>query len=115
MNSNHVWLVAGRRSANVRPMEHEGDYEDGDTLISVTNGIGGVNVRLLPVANDAGTPALKARDGDTLAAWLREGADELAKAHAILDVAGVPRSLPGREPVECTLAARCALLASIDR
>jgi hypothetical protein len=48
------------------------------------------------------------RDGDKMAAWLREAADELDKAHAILDVEGVPRSLPSSE-VECTLAARIAL------
>lgn len=48
-------------------------------------------------------------DGDKLAAWLREGADEIDKAHAVLDVAGVPRSIPGSD-VECTLAARIALI-----
>jgi hypothetical protein len=48
------------------------------------------------------------RDGDKLIAWLREGADELEKAHAVLDLADVPRSLPGSD-VECTLAARIAL------
>lgn len=52
------------------------------------------------------------RDGDTLVAWLREAADELEKAHAILDHYGVPRSVPGTEPAECTLAARIALLHS---
>jgi hypothetical protein len=50
------------------------------------------------------------RDGDKLAAWLREAADELDKAHALLDDLGVPRSTPGSD-VECTLAARIALLA----
>lgn len=49
------------------------------------------------------------RDGDTLVAWVREAADEIEKAHAFLDDCGVPRSLPGTE-VECTLAARIALL-----
>jgi hypothetical protein len=51
------------------------------------------------------------RDGDKLVAWLREAADELEKAHAFLDHLGVPRSIPGNEPVECTLAARISLLA----
>jgi hypothetical protein len=53
------------------------------------------------------------RDGDTLVAWVREAADELEKAHAILDVHGVPRGLPvemgGDGKTECTLAARIAL------
>jgi hypothetical protein len=48
------------------------------------------------------------RDGDKLTAWLREAADEIDKAHAILDEAGMPRRLPGSD-VECTLAARIAL------
>lgn len=109
MNHNEIWLVADRRAANVRAMEHEGDYADGDTLIHVSNGIGGVNVRLLPVKDQEDTPRLPARDGDKLIAWLREGADELEHAHRILDEAGVPRSLPGVEDVECTLAARIAL------
>lgn len=46
-------------------------------------------------------------DAEKLVAWLREGADELEKAHAVLDDEGVPRSLPGSD-VECTLAARIA-------
>lgn len=48
-------------------------------------------------------------DGDTLVAWLREAADELEKAHAILDGYGVPRTLNQDDGVECTLAARIAL------
>jgi hypothetical protein len=51
------------------------------------------------------------RDGDKITAWLREAADELDKAHAILDAHDVPRSLPGTG-VECTLAARIALALS---
>lgn len=54
------------------------------------------------------------RDGDTLIAWLREGADELEKAHAFLDHLEVPRSIPGNGPTECTLAARIALLAEVE-
>lgn len=50
------------------------------------------------------------RDGETLVAWLREGADELEKAHRLLDDLLIPRSLPGTK-VECTLTARIALLA----
>jgi hypothetical protein len=50
------------------------------------------------------------RDGDILAAWLREAADEIDKAHAYLDAIGVPRRVPGSAN-ECTLAARIALLA----
>ena len=48
------------------------------------------------------------RDGDKLVAWLREGADELEKAHRTLDNYGVPRSRPGSD-CECTLAARISL------
>jgi hypothetical protein len=48
------------------------------------------------------------RDGDVFIAWVREAADELEKAHAILDEAGAPRSIPGSD-TECTLAARIAL------
>lgn len=55
-----------------------------------------------------------ARDGDTLTAWLREAADEIDKAHAILDALGTPRSLPGSD-VECSLAARVALLAEMGQ
>lgn len=51
------------------------------------------------------------RDGHTLAACLRQGADELEKAHAVLDTHGVPRSIPGSNS-ECTLAARIALALS---
>lgn len=53
------------------------------------------------------------RDGDKLTAWLREGADEIDKAHAYLDAVGVPRALSpehgGDGTTECTLAARIAL------
>jgi len=47
-------------------------------------------------------------DAERLVAWIREGADELEKAHAILDGAGIPRSTSAA--AECTLAARIALL-----
>lgn len=47
-------------------------------------------------------------DAETLIDWLREGADELEKAHVILDQDEVPRSLPGSD-VACTLAARIAM------
>jgi hypothetical protein len=50
------------------------------------------------------------RDAEKLVAWLREAADELEKAHRILDAEDVPRSLPDSD-AECTLAARIALLA----
>ena len=53
------------------------------------------------------TPSAMA-DGDKMAAWLREAADELDKAHAYLDANEVPRSLSG-DGVECTLAARIAM------
>lgn len=49
------------------------------------------------------------KDAERLIAYVREAADELEKAHQVLDHAGVPRSIPGREPVECTLAARIAV------
>lgn len=39
-----------------------------------------------------------------------EMTDEIDKAHAFLDHLEIPRSVPGNEPVECTLAARIALL-----
>ena len=47
------------------------------------------------------------RDAEKMVGWLREAADELEKAHGILDDAGVPRSITD---VDCTLAARIALL-----
>lgn len=48
-------------------------------------------------------------DAERLVGWLREGADEIENAHALLDAYGVPRFVPGREPtVPCTLAARIA-------
>ncbi len=53
-------------------------------------------------------------DGDKLVAWLREGADELEKAHRLLDAYSVPRCLPGTE-VECTLAARIALAFGFEK
>jgi hypothetical protein len=57
-------------------------------------------------------------DGDKMSAWLREAADELDKAHAILDAYGVPRSLPrslgGDGETECTLAARIAVALTGD-
>jgi predicted subunit of tRNA(5-methylaminomethyl-2-thiouridylate) methyltransferase len=40
------------------------------------------------------------RDGDKLTAWLREAADEIDKAHAVLDQAKVPRSISD-DGVEC--------------
>lgn len=52
------------------------------------------------------------KDAEKLVAWLREGADELEKAHLILDDAGVPRKLVGNDPndpTECTLAARISM------
>ena len=49
------------------------------------------------------------RDAEKLVAWVREAADELEKAHAFLDAHDVPRSVPGHEPTECTLAARIAV------
>ena len=48
------------------------------------------------------------RDGDKLVAWLREAADELEKAHHILDDHGIPRSV--HSDAECTLAGRIALV-----
>lgn len=48
------------------------------------------------------------RDGDKMASWLREAADELDKAHGLLDALNVPRGLPGSD-VECTLAARIGM------
>lgn len=48
------------------------------------------------------------RDGDVLVAWVREAADELEKAHGILDAYSVPRAIGG-DGVQCTLAARIAL------
>lgn len=44
-------------------------------------------------------------DSDKLTAWMREAADEIDKAHLILDSHDVPRSLTNDE-VEMTLAAR---------
>lgn len=32
---NGIWLVADFKNGVVRTMEHEGDYEDGDTLVYV--------------------------------------------------------------------------------
>ena len=52
-------------------------------------------------------------DGDKLVAWLREAADELENAHALLDAYKTPRKLPaglgGDGTTECTLAARISL------
>lgn len=57
------------------------------------------------------------RDGDKLAAWLREAADEIDKAHAILDAHDIPRGLPrnlgGDGKTECTLAARIAMAIGV--
>lgn len=47
-------------------------------------------------------------DAEKLVSWLREGADELEKAHALLDAEGVPRTLIEGDPTEMTLAARIA-------
>ena len=44
-------------------------------------------------------------DSDKLTAWMREAADEIDKAHVILDNYEVPRSLTN-DGVEMTLAAR---------
>jgi hypothetical protein len=51
------------------------------------------------------------RDAEKLIAWLREAADELEKAHAYLDAINAPRRVPGSD-VDCTLAARIALLVA---
>jgi hypothetical protein len=48
-------------------------------------------------------------DAEKLIAWIREAANELEKAHRILDEMAVPRRIPGSD-VECTLAARIVLL-----
>lgn len=52
------------------------------------------------------------RDAEKMVAWVREAADELEKAHRILDDEGVPRerTTPGAlvETVPMTLAARIA-------
>jgi hypothetical protein len=53
------------------------------------------------------------RDGDKMAAWLREAADELDTAHQLLDDLGVSRSVSD-DGVDCTLAARIALLLLTD-
>jgi hypothetical protein len=50
---------------------------------------------------------------DLLAAWVREAADELDKAHAILDEAGVPRAR--EEGIAMTLAARIYTLIESTR
>lgn len=51
------------------------------------------------------------RNGDKMVAWLREAADEIEKAHALLDDLKVPR---GRsEGIEMTLAARISTLHDI--
>jgi hypothetical protein len=49
-------------------------------------------------------------DAEQLIAYVREAANELEKAHEYLDMVGVPRSVPGNEPVECTLIVRISLL-----
>lgn len=52
------------------------------------------------------------RDAETLIAWLREAADELENAHAVLDLHDVPRDLTD-DGVDCTLAARIAIAMTI--
>lgn len=51
-------------------------------------------------------------DAEKLVAWLREGANELELAHALLDEYGVPRGRPKSEGIEMTLAARIYYLMS---
>lgn len=49
--SKTVWLVANRDG--VRIMDHEGDCEDGDTLVYVsTNSSGHVSTRVIGQTND---------------------------------------------------------------
>jgi len=52
-------------------------------------------------------------DAEKLIAWIREAANELEKAHALLDEAGVPRSR--EEGVDMTLAARIYTLIEMFR
>lgn len=49
------------------------------------------------------------KDAELLVAWVREAADELEKAHALLDDIRVPRGC-GPENTPMTLAARIAVL-----
>lgn len=51
-------------------------------------------------------------DAEKLITWLREAADELEKAHAYLDHLGVPRGMDD-DGIDCTLAARIALLVEV--
>lgn len=51
-------------------------------------------------------------DADTQVAWLRDGARDLEKAHAILDQLGVPRDNP-ESGNPFTLAARVAYLHGV--
>jgi len=52
-------------------------------------------------------------DAEKLIAWMREGADELEKAHLVLDMANIPRKLTGTD-VEYTLSARIVLGLGAD-
>jgi hypothetical protein len=54
------------------------------------------------------------RDAEQLVAWLREAANELEKAHAILDEAGVPR-VRAETGNAMTLAARIHTLIEGQR
>jgi hypothetical protein len=54
-----------------------------------------------------------AGDAERLVAWVREAADELEKAHGLLDEAGVPRCR--EEGVAMTLAARIYTLIEAAR
>jgi len=53
----------------------------------------------------------KMRDAEKLVLWLYEGADELLKAHYLLDEYGVPRERADSD-AEMTLAARIYYLMS---
>lgn len=50
-------------------------------------------------------------DGDKLVAWLREAANEIEKAHASLDLIGVPRRTSKMSKIDMTLSARIVWLA----
>lgn len=58
------------------------------------------------------TPVIRpGQDAEKMIAWLREAADELEKAHKLLDDCGVPRVL--RDEVPMTLAARIAVMSGM--
>jgi hypothetical protein len=66
------------------------------------------------VANGRATSNHAAGDAEKLVAWVREAADELEKAHAILDEVGVPR-VREESGNEMTLAARIYTLIETTR